>query len=777
LQKKLKEMSRDLLFAVLLSLVMIAGTLTAIFSVNGIMTDYAFHQMQKMTRHAASDVKIMFSSEEQKVRLIADMLAGHGILQEADFQRYIHTLSSDDDLFDYCVLRPDNSMVDGGGETGLLAEPLDFAQEAARAPYFADGITGRDGEKYLLYAYPVRAGDEVRAVAYGYAPLRKLPELFHRYGFGGQEQIYLVNGDTGNFLIDTWHGELGNIFDDDLQYRETKQGRSFAELRQDVAEGQAGSLVFTSQTAGEDFYSSYEPVGLHNLTFQISVPEHVLFADVFHIRSIVSVLGLLQFLGFICYLAYLMYKYHLEKQTYQRRIQMSRDIYRIQQMLFDSYDNNFMVDEALKLAANSAEAELMFFVLTSSKAFRRVYCWPDVGKDVVNLELVKVRGKLTDAEMALRRGETVKLSPKQVAQYRREGRLDKLAGKTIKNLILVPALNSEGRISGVMVAVNVQRLREAAKGMEMIVNTFLMTDRNLSIYQLVRQMGMEDSLTGLKNRNAFSQAMSRYEDLDSGNLSCIYMDANGLHALNNTLGHAAGDDMLISIANLLKESFGSDNSFRIGGDEFVVFNRDLDQEEIGARLAKIDSLLEKQGYHVSAGVAFRRDKKLVQQMIEAAEHEMYQAKRQYYSQNKEAGRVRQMNHKLENILAEKRDRDSFLSIILADFIGVYIVNLATDDVRDICKSPYFADILMDYGYRFRPAILKYGERFVVPEEQECFKKIFDYRAIRGMLQRQEPIEFHYDKTDGQAVRIKVFPTQEYTEEKPNTLWVFEAYKG
>ena len=235
--------------------------------------------------------------------------------------------------------------------------------------------------------------------------------------------------------------------------------------------------------------------------------------------------------------------------------------------------------------------------------------------------------------------------------------------------------------------------------------------------------------------------------------------------------------MLISIANLLKESFGSDNSFRIGGDEFVVFNRDLDQEEIGARLAKIDSLLEKQGYHVSAGVAFRRDKKLLKQMIEAAEHEMYQAKRQYYSQNKEAGGVRQMNHKLENILTEKRDRDSFLSIILADFIGVYIVNLATDDVRDICKSPYFADILMDYGYRFRPAILKYGERFVVPEEQECFKKIFDYRAIRGMLQRQEPIEFHYDKTDGQAVRIKVCPTQEYTEEKPNTLWVFEAYKG
>lgn len=261
MQKKLKEMSRDLLFAVLLSLVMIAGTLAAIFSVNGIMTEYAVHQMQKMARHAASDVKIMFSSEEQKVMLIADMLAGHGILQEADFQRYIHTLSLDDDLFDYCALRPDNSMVDGGGETGVLAEPLDFAQEAARAPYFADGITGRDGEKYLLYAYPVRDGDEVRAVAYGYAPLRKLPELFHRYGFGGQEQIYLVNGDTGNFLIDTWRGELGNIFDDDLQYGEMKQGRSLAQLQQDVAEGQPvlwclphrlRERIFTAATSRSD---------------------------------------------------------------------------------------------------------------------------------------------------------------------------------------------------------------------------------------------------------------------------------------------------------------------------------------------------------------------------------------------------------------------------------------------------------------------------------------------------------------------------------------------
>ncbi len=59
------------------------------------------------------------------------------------------------------------------------------------------------------------------------------------------------------------------------------------------------------------------------------------------------------------------------------------------------------------------------------------------------------------------------------------------------------------------------------------------------------KMATTDLLTNLKNRNAYEQILSQYNSKLPDSLSCIYADANGLHELNNSQGHAAGDRMLI----------------------------------------------------------------------------------------------------------------------------------------------------------------------------------------------------------------------------------------
>ena len=52
---------------------------------------------------------------------------------------------------------------------------------------------------------------------------------------------------------------------------------------------------------------------------------------------------------------------------------------------------------------------------------------------------------------------------------------------------------------------------------------------------------------------------------------CVYIDANGLHELNNERGHEAGDLMLRFVAESLMEQFPKGSLCRVGGDEFVVF--------------------------------------------------------------------------------------------------------------------------------------------------------------------------------------------------------------
>ncbi len=142
-----------------------------------------------------------------------------------------------------------------------------------------------------------------------------------------------------------------------------------------------------------------------------------------------------------------------------------------------------------------------------------------------------------------------------------------------------------------------------------------------------------DILTGLKNRNHFEAKVQEYPELCSTNLICVYGDVNGLHEINNTQGHVAGDKMLREVAKHIRQCFGSEHSFRVGGDEFVAFRVDTEREDVACELEQIEEKLGKNGYHVSFGVAFREKAEggiNMHDIVKEAERNMYAAKERFY---------------------------------------------------------------------------------------------------------------------------------------------------
>jgi diguanylate cyclase (GGDEF)-like protein len=103
--------------------------------------------------------------------------------------------------------------------------------------------------------------------------------------------------------------------------------------------------------------------------------------------------------------------------------------------------------------------------------------------------------------------------------------------------------------------------------------------------------GRHDALTGLLNRRAYEERLpveiaraSRY----AWPLSLCLLDLDGFKAINDTLGHPAGDRALQQVAALLDESRLADDAFRIGGDEFALLMPKTcheDAELAAARLA------------------------------------------------------------------------------------------------------------------------------------------------------------------------------------------------
>jgi diguanylate cyclase (GGDEF)-like protein/putative nucleotidyltransferase with HDIG domain len=100
-------------------------------------------------------------------------------------------------------------------------------------------------------------------------------------------------------------------------------------------------------------------------------------------------------------------------------------------------------------------------------------------------------------------------------------------------------------------------------------------DRNLSAeVKRLGEVAITDPLTGLRNHRAFQEDLDRCLNCAEGAgspVSLIMLDHNELKAVNDSLGHQAGDDRLKAFADALRSSErDTARSFRIGGDEFAV---------------------------------------------------------------------------------------------------------------------------------------------------------------------------------------------------------------
>ncbi|MGD0691001.1 MAG: EAL domain-containing protein, partial [Acidimicrobiales bacterium] len=96
-------------------------------------------------------------------------------------------------------------------------------------------------------------------------------------------------------------------------------------------------------------------------------------------------------------------------------------------------------------------------------------------------------------------------------------------------------------------------------------------------------LAFHDALTGLANRALFhdrvNQALARSERSDNY-VAVVFLDLDNFKTINDSLGHSAGDELLIVVANTLLGSLRkSDTAARLGGDEFAVLIEDVSSRE------------------------------------------------------------------------------------------------------------------------------------------------------------------------------------------------------
>lgn len=153
--------------------------------------------------------------------------------------------------------------------------------------------------------------------------------------------------------------------------------------------------------------------------------------------------------------------------------------------------------------------------------------------------------------------------------------------------------------------------------------------------QRLENLAARDSLTHLYNRATAQQLIERY--LKSGPermAAYIFLDVDDFKALNDTNGHAFGDHVLGHVAEIISSNIRTDDvAARMGGDEFVVFLKDIDNTDTISRQADrifraISQAMQGKNFTVSMGVAvYPRDGGSFQELTEHADEALYEAKR------------------------------------------------------------------------------------------------------------------------------------------------------
>lgn len=718
--------------------------------------------LRKTAENLGKEIKNNTYNNQEQLEIIADVIASRGNADSDQTKHILKSYMTRGEISHLEVLLPDNRVITCDGNYVDASGTLSYAEEVEKGEYVSTNATvdiSCGDKKVLKSAVPILQEGETIGILYGITEVNSLPLYYVADSYGENASIYLIDGDSGDFIMDTWHLSLGNIAD---WSKHKVKGQKTSEIDTDIKSGKSGYLAGYSERVKENMYLYYTPVGINNWSVMLSIPESTVMKIARQIEHAMYGMAIITVAILVAYFVWLLAlrKKDIERVEYMLEVEKS---------LFDAHKHTENIENTLGTVADYMKAETAFFTKVKNGIIDEVYCWSN--KDDFDINAAENRPVKVVIPGFNGDGTSMKFG-KKLYNLRDCGLP---YDYYIDSYIVTSVYDVKKRFVGVLGVVNMDKVWKNADYIENVAGTFSLAVNNISSYQSLREMGIIDSLTGLLNRNYFERTIENLDKNEYRNVACVYIDANGLHNINNRFGHEAGDNMIKAVAQALQSKFGSDKTYRIGGDEFVAFTFGDSEKQIEENIERIKNDIEKQGYSISYGVSFSEVSTNAERFIKQAERNMLDNKYSYYHK-KSVENNKDGDWTICKANISEHDMDTFLSAVASKFTGGYIVNFDDDTVRVIYVPKFFKSMLKITNGKFKEALRMYLNEKVDSKYHRNYEPFFDYEWIERQIQEGNVPEIEFERTNGELAKMHIIKAPDYSENHRETVWIFETIK-
>lgn len=758
---KKKQKNITIIYTIITSLILCSILLSVIGYIYIDAEHEASEQLHVQTKQIKDNLQLQLISDRENLITMANFAAK----LYSDGESYNIMLDSFKPigLIDRIgILTPENIFITKDGSEDFNGS-LSFEEEKTKDDYISGRMTGISypDSQVIRTTAPIKVNGETVGMLYG---VMTVETINHKYNTMAEEldaQLFVYEKNTGNMIIDTVHDTPDNIYM--LKTRNFTNNYSFNE----IIDNPNGYTSFISQYTGEEQFAHFSELDrITDWSIMLVRAYPAVFAKATKTIKVlfVSFFGIIGVI--VLYILMLM-------TNEKKRARITQHASAIRKLLLEINQQHKSISEALKDVQNFSKARSSFYI--DSDFDNHLYYAPEKADEILQgedrnfffQELQKYADELHKINSFS--VNVMRIVPNQHLAKTNHRFYNFLKDKNISEVSFASVINNKNQISILGVA-NPKKSADSRTLLEDVSVCFSIAIYNKKHLHITETQATTDSLTGASNRTTYKEDILYFNKEKPTKFSCIYIDVNELHNINNKYGHAAGDKMLVYVASSLKEIFENQRVYRIGGDEFLVFTQNLEPSEIKDRIDTFTAKLSSAKYHAAIGVAYRIQNTNTEEMIREAETRMYEAKAKYY-QMKEAKNLKES--KKQNFVQLNTgipEIDTILSVINKHYFGIYKVSLENNSATSILMPEHLG--YNEKENNFSQLIAKYISDNVDSDFHRALTSFLNFDVIAKQLSDGKIPQITYNKLNGESVTLSIYKLTGSKNANTETLWIF-----